>query len=90
VEGAHARDARGVEPAELANLIRVAAGSNRIAAERAAGQLPELLARIAEPVATQTLELIEMLHPADGRTEPGDGGTVIGVDFDRFEPPSAA
>ena len=83
-------NARGVAPAELANLIRVAAGSSRIAADKAAGQLPELLARIAEPVATQTLELIEMLHPAAGRTEPGDGGTVIGVDFDRFEPPSAA
>ena len=37
-----------------------------------------------------TLELIEMLHPAAGRNAPGDGATVIGVDFDRFEPPSAA
>lgn len=83
-------NARGVEPAELANLIRVAAGRNRIAADRAAGQLPELLERIAEPIATQTLELIEMLHPGAGPTEPGDGGTVIGVDFDRFEPPNAA
>ena len=83
-------NAHGVEPAELANLIRVAAGSNRIAAEQAAGQLPALLERIAEPIATQTLELIETLHPAAGRNEPGDGATVIGVDFDRFEPPSAA
>ena len=83
-------NAHGVESAELANLIRVAAGTNRIAAEQAAGQLPALLERITEPIATQTLELIETLHPAAGRNAPGDGATVIGVNFDRFEPPSAA
>ena len=55
---------RGVTSAKLANLIRVAAGGNRIAEEKAAGQLREMLQRITEPIAEQTVELIEMLHPA--------------------------
>ena len=83
-------NARGVGPAELANLIRVAAGGSRIADEKAAGQLEEMLAKLTEPIAKQTLELIEMLHPAGEQPEAGEPGTVINVDFDAFDPPSAA
>jgi hypothetical protein len=80
--------ARGVPDAELANLIRVAAGSSRIADDRAARQLPVLLERISEPFARQTLELIEMLHPA-GEQDADAGGTVS-VDFAAVEPDGEA
>jgi hypothetical protein len=82
-----AATARGVPDAELANLIRVAAGSGRIADDRAARQLPVLLERISEPFARQTLELIEMLHP--GARDADAGGTVR-VDFATVEPGAEA
>jgi hypothetical protein len=79
--------ARGIADGELANLIRAAAGSARIADERAAPRLATLLERITEPIAQQTVELIDMLHPA-GEHHHDEGGTVS-VDFAAFDPDAA-
>jgi len=77
--------ARGIADGELANLIRVAAGSERVPDDRAAGQLAVLLARVTEPVAKQTLDLIDMLHPVGGKHHEGTGETVR-VDLAALDP----
>jgi hypothetical protein len=50
--------------------------------------LERLLERLPEPIAGQTLELIEMLHPASGDDD--QAATVIDVEFGKHEPPRAA
>jgi hypothetical protein len=82
-----AASTRGIADGELANLIRVAAGAARTAPAQAAAQLETLLSRIKEPIAQQTLELIEMLHPASEQRTPVTGaGDAVSVDFGSIEP----
>jgi hypothetical protein len=83
--------ARGVEDAELANLIRNAVAQGAIPADRARNALPEMLARITEEIAERTVELLDMFHPAaEGpREERPVAPETTSVDFGALEPPCA-
>ena len=52
--------ARGVNDADLANLIRNAVAQGPIPTDRARNTLPTMLARISEENAERTIELLEM------------------------------
>jgi hypothetical protein len=78
---------RGIGDAELANLIRSAAGAVQVTPERAVAQLDVLLAQVTtEEIAGQALELIEMLHPASEHTASTADADTVSVDFGAFEP----
>ena len=80
---------RGVNDAELANLIRNAVAQGPIPAERARTALPEMLARITEEISEHTIELVEMFHPPSTNTEAATDQTTS-VNFGALEPPQAA
>ena len=80
---------RGVNDAELANLIRNAVAQGPIPAERARTALPEMLARITEEISEHTIELVEMFHPPSTNTDAATNQTTS-VDFGALEPPQAA
>jgi hypothetical protein len=80
---------RGVNDAELANLIRNAVAQGPIPAERARTALPEMLARITEEIGEHTIELVEMFHPPSTNTDAVTDQTTS-VDFGALEPPQAA
>jgi hypothetical protein len=80
---------RGVNDAELANLIRNAVAQGPIPAARARTALPEMLARITEEISEHTIELVEMFHPPSTNTEAATDQTTS-VDFGALEPPQAA
>ena len=85
--------ARGVEDAELANLMRNAVAQGPIPAERARQALPIMLERVNEEIADRTVELLDMFYPpAPGQAEnrPGRPETSTSVDFGALEPPQAA
>ena len=56
--------ARGVNDAELANLIRNAVAQGPIPTDRARNALPTMLARISEENTERTVELLDMFYPA--------------------------
>ena len=82
--------ARGVSDADLANMIRSAVGEGPIPPERARAALATMLAKISEEIATRTVELLDMFHPASGTQPQGTPDTVTSVDFGTLEPQQAA
>ena len=82
--------ARGVSDADLANMIRSAVGEGPIPSERARAALATMLAKISEEIATRTVELLDMFHPASGTQPQGTSDTVTSVDFGTLEPQQAA
>ena len=82
--------ARGVNDAELANLIRNAVAQGPIPADRARNALPTMLARISEENTERTVELLDMFYPAAAAETEAARGEVTSVDFGALEPPQAA
>jgi hypothetical protein len=73
----------GVEPAELANIILAVAGWPTRTPEKAAGVLDELLSRIPEHVAQQTLIALSVTRAGHQHPAPAPAGhrlAVIAVD----------
>ena len=81
---------RGVNDAELANLIRNAVAQGPIPADRARKALPTMLARISEENTARTIELLDMFYPAAAAETEAARGEVTSVDFGALEPPQAA
>jgi hypothetical protein len=84
--------ARGVEDAELANLIRNAVAQGPIPAERARQVLPTMLERITKEISDHTVELLEMFYPpgeGQGEERASRPETATSVDFGALEPPQA-
>ena len=94
--GARVRDeanARGLEDAQLANVILAAAGARDKPPEVAAARLEEMLRRIPEAIAARTLRLIDERYPVARATESDAATTPLaptGEDFAGYEPPMAA
>ena len=82
--------ARGVNDAELANLIRNAVAQGPIPTDRARNALPTMLARISEENTERTVELLDMFYPAAAKETNAAPGEVTSVDFGALEPPEAA
>lgn len=82
--------ARGVNDAELANLVRNAVAQGPIPADRARNALPTMLARISEENTERTVELLDMFYPAAAAETEAARGEVTSVDFGALEPPQAA
>ena len=82
--------ARGVNDAELANLIRNAVAQGPIPTDRARNALPTMLARISEENTERTVELLDMFYPAAAKETNAAPGEVTSVDFGALEPPQAA
>jgi len=72
---------KGIGDAELGNLIRRAAGSDKLTPERARLALPLMLQKIPAALAEKTGELIDALEAA--------GDSLSGEDFTSYEPPAA-
>ena len=81
--------ARGVNDAELANLIRNAVAQGPIPAERARTALPEMLARITEEITERpsSWSTCSTRRPRKPRPRPTE---TTSVDFGALEPPQAA
>jgi hypothetical protein len=82
--------ARGVNDAELANLIRNAVAQGPIPTDRARNALPTMLARISEENTERTVELLDMFYPAAATETEAARGELTSVDFGALEPPQAA
>ena len=71
-------------------MIRSAVGEGPIPSERARAALATMLAKISEEIATRTVELLDMFHPASGTPPQSASDTVTCVDFGTLEPQRAA
>ena len=80
---------RGVNDAELANLIRNAVAQGPIPADRASRALPTMLDRISEEISGRTIELIDMFYPPAESQSERVAGEARNIEFGALEPPRA-